>query len=143
MSLKVAIVGVSGEKLDNFEKEKAVLEIIKIGDRHKGCTIVSGHSPRGGIDILAEMYADFTKKDKLIFKPDTSDWEDEGEKKGYKTRNLEIAEACDILYCISVPMKEGGKSCYHCKQFTHEKTGGCWTMREAKKLGKKTKLIIL
>ena len=139
--LKVAIVGVSGDKLDSFEKEKALQEIIKIGENHKDCIIVSGHSPRGGIDILAEMYADFTKKEKIIFKPDTTEWNDVGEKKGYKTRNLEIAETCDILYCISVPKKE--KSCYHCKQFTHEKTGGCWTMREAKKLGKKTKLIIL
>lgn len=59
-----------------------------------------------------------------------------------KPRNIEIAKTCDKLICISTPVKT--QKCYHHIELqNHEKTAGCWTLREAKKKGKDTELIIL
>jgi len=37
------------------------------------------------------------------FLPQTQHWEDVNGKIGYKTRNLEIAQECNYLYCFTVP----------------------------------------
>jgi len=50
-------------------------------------------------------------------------------KKGYRSRNIQIAKACDVLYDI-----EPG---------TDVSSGGTWTMRYAKKLGKKVHLVVI
>jgi len=47
--------------------------------------------------------------------------------RGYKSRNIQIAEVCDILYCI----EPKGRT----------RSGGIWTMNYAKKLGKKVYLV--
>jgi len=132
---RVAIVGSSGGKLDSYEKFGAMKAIIKIIKEHQNPTLISGRSPLGGIDVLAEMYADEFKIPKLIFPPVTENWE------GYKNRNLAIAAECDVLYCITTRRKK--IFCYHCKDGSHEKSGGCWTMKKAKEMGKPTKLIVL
>jgi hypothetical protein len=33
--------------------------------------------------------------------------------------------------------------CYHCRTGAHVKSGGCWTMKQAAKLGKLTELIVI
>ena len=107
----------------------------------KNIILVSGGCPRGGVDIWAEIVADVLGIGKDIKRPDIQQWEstfadfgDEPEHssfrhlKGYKERNIEIAETCVVLYCID-PKWRGSK------------TGGQWTMREAKRLNKETHLV--
>jgi len=138
---KVAIIGASGSKLDEYERFGAMKEIIKIVKQHKNPLIISGHSPRGGVDILVELYAEEFNYPTKIIKPQVAQWGNKDGKMGYHDRNLVIASECDILYCITTRLKT--KSCYHCKTGDHERTGACWTMKKAKEMGKPTKLIIL
>lgn len=124
--------------------------------------LISGHCPRGGVDIWAEKIADELGIQKEIYAPEMySDgnyyWEDkvkyrwhcgdpmctQREKivvKGFRTRNIQIAEACDKLYCV-VPAVDS--TCLHCGVSGHPTNGGCWTMKYAKKLGKETFLRVI
>jgi len=83
----------------------------------------------------------------------------QGRLKGYRSRNIQIAEACDILYDI-----EPKGSCEHCggRGFTSKHpnfllygrrckfchgtgvySGGTWTLNHAKKLGKEVHQVII
>jgi hypothetical protein len=56
-------------------------------------------------------------------------------------RNLEIAEECDQLFCITIPVHD--KKCYHHKPpQDHQKTAGCWTMNKALEMNKPCRLLI-
>ena len=57
---------------------------------------------------------------------DPNAWEERVIRKGFKTRNLEIAKTCDILYCID---PKGRRS------------GGQWTLERAKEMGKEVHLV--
>jgi len=131
-----------------------------------GFTLVSGHCPKGGMDIWAEEIADELGITKEIYRPEINQWNDKGltyginddctpleVAKGYKSRNIQIAKACDVLYCI-VPKKPdydpeyaaycSQSHCNHCNQWGHPTNGGCWTKRYAKeKLGKETHLVVI
>jgi hypothetical protein len=65
-------------------------------------------------------------------------------------RNKKIAEASDRVVCITVKdlppgFKEGGweRYCYHCRTDQHIKSGGCWTTKYARSLGKLTRTIVI
>lgn len=146
---KVAIVG-SEEQFWTPEQRTKVVKIIKrIYDGYvvyglgtidtKDIVLVSGGCPKGGVDIYAEIVADVLGIEKDIKYPEINQWEDKITyddsrinppeiQLGYKSRNIEIAETCDILYCID-PKVRGWK------------TGGQWTMRKAKELGKEVHLV--
>lgn len=71
---------------------------------------------------------------------------------GYKSRNIKIAEECDVLYCIvpynwdnfnMQPPYDDYSWCRHCKVWKHPTNGGCWTLKKAKKLGKETHLVVI
>jgi len=72
-------------------------------------------------------------------------------KMGYRSRNIKIAEACDVLYCIVPKVMVGfnvvpyNRKCYctHCGEWGHPNNGGCWTMKYAKKIGKETHLVVI
>ena len=135
--MRVAIVGAS--TLTQKEAYLAKLEIIKILDIwYDDLTLVSGGSK--GIDTIAENVAKDLNIPTQIFPAETFHWEDQDGKKGFKTRNIQIAENCDVLYCFPAGTRD--KKCYHC-DLDHQVGGGCWTMKKAKKLGKETKLIQL
>lgn len=165
--MKIAIVGARESKWTKSQKKKVKDEIEQILFRYGGrvsykvgfefghLTFISGHCPKGGVDIWAEEIADELEISKIIFKPEINYWEDfpstSGSHKllkGFRTRNMEIAKECDILYCL-VPKRLVGKpiflnkdlTCIHCNLNGHPTNGGCWTMNYAKKLGKKTFLI--
>jgi len=78
------------------------------------------------------------------FPPKVLSWE-----QGYKVRNLQIANRSDVVYCITVnklPEEYTGMRfplCYHCGTKDHVKSGGCWTMKEAIKLGKGGELRVI
>jgi len=65
--------------------------------------------------------------------------------KGYKSRNIEIADTVDKLYCVVVQTK--GNYCYHHRGKdvgnTHMANGGCYTMRVAKEKGKEVYLVFV
>jgi len=146
---------------------------------YTGIILVSGHCPKGGVNIWAEEIADELGIEKEIYPAEVNRWNDDishqieigfGYKpenppevrlKGCRSRNIQIAEACDVLYCI-VPKVyvhpdfikdaeemhafKGSKRtiyCIHCNQFGHPSNGGCWTMKYAKKLGKETHLVVI
>jgi hypothetical protein len=154
---KVAIVGSEEKYWTSEQRTKAVVRIrdclmqwsmrpaINSMD---DLILVSGGCPKGGVDIWAEIVADVLGIGKEIYSPKVYQWEDGDHveyiykdvtlktkemvpihipQKGYKTRNIEIAETCDVLYCIDPKGRDW--------------SGGRWTMEYAKKLGKETHLV--
>lgn len=105
--------------------------------------VVSGRSPLGGIDLWAIEEANKIGIPTKEYPPETNDWE------GFKARNIQIAEASDIVVCIAVRHYHHNYRgrrfglCYHCKTSDHVKSGGCWTMHYARKIGKEGRLVIV
>lgn len=105
--------------------------------------VVSGDCHLGGVDKWAvEVGAELgliTKE----FPPKAYSWEH------YKARNIQIAEYSDEVYCIAVDKLPPGFNgmtfplCYHCGRKDHVKSGGCWTVKRALKLGKPGRTIIV
>lgn len=133
--MRIGIVGSEAAKFTP-ETEAKAREIIR-AMLHPGDIAISGGCHLGGIDKWAVEEA---KKLGLEFKehlPKIRSWEG-----GYKQRNLEIARDSDIVYCITVkelpPTYNGMRfsKCYHCNTTDHVKSGGCWTVKKAKEMGK-------
>lgn len=62
--------------------------------------------------------------------------------KGYRSRNIQIAVAFDLGYCV-VP-SDLNLYCKHHKTFGHPSNGGCWTILHGnEKLGKEVHLIVV
>lgn len=143
----VGIVGVEKKKLTPARFVAAVVKIHEIvnsaSPTNSVTTISSGACHLGGIDAIAEAYADFVGLKKLIFPPIEKNWS------GYKERNLQIAKASDVVYCITVKTLPDGYDgmrfdlCYHCGTKDHIKSGGCWTVKQAQKMGKQGFVIVL
>lgn len=99
-------------------------------DDPKSVMLISGGCPRGGVDIWAEIIADSLGVQKTIFQPDECVWSiRNSERKGFKERNIEIAENCDVLYCFD-PLERTW-------------SGARWTFEYAKKMGKETYLELI
>lgn len=138
---KIAIVGADESrwikaKIDPFYVESFIRGLMwNLLKEHDPFIFVSGGCPKGGVDIWAEEVADELLTalpprliQKAIFTPDENRWTSRGLRWGYKERNLVIAAYSDILYCID-PI--GVKS------------GGNWTIEQAKKIGKEVHRIEL
>lgn len=147
--MKIGIVGHEAAKFtpDTEAKAKQLIKCLLDDDAlfaDDETIAVSGHCPLGGIDIWTEEIADEYGYKKLIFPPAKQTWAG-----GYRERNLLIAQNSDIVHCISVasyPDSYTGlrfNRCYHCGTNDHAKGGGCWTMKQAIKLGKKGELWII
>ncbi len=140
--MKRAIVGHAADKFTRDTQRKANSLLSMLVDLEQTDLLISGGCHLGGIDIWAEEYANAFDVPKQIFLPNERSWGH-----GYKPRNIQIAEACDELHCIVVArypdtytgsrfLREGLPYCYHCNTTDHVKSGGCWTMHYARKLGK-------
>ena len=136
--MRVAIVGSSGRHWTPKQRELACKKIKDIltdedyYDFNPGDpgditfpTFISGGCPKGGVDIWAEIIADFIGLDKRIHYPENNLWEPNG----YKKRNEKIARDCDALFCID-PDNRGW-------------SGGRYTMKRADFYGKETHLILI
>ena len=136
--MRIAIVGSEEKHWTPKTRELACKEIKKIlvnDDHHEHVnnnpydviypTLISGGCPKGGIDIWAEIIADFIGLEKKIYYPENERWEPNG----YKERNDKIAHDCDILFCIDPDDREW--------------SGGRWTMKRAEFYGKETHLILV
>lgn len=149
---RVAIVGHSEDKFTGLTAPLAQQAIASILDREKASVLVSGGCPLGGVDIWAEKIAVHKGIDTRIFRPDIHKW-DPKEGKGFKARNIEIAENCDVLYNVVVrdypPHYNGKRVCdYHCEKRVeevprHVKSGGCWTAWRAFDLGVPVRWMII
>lgn len=178
--LKIGIVGPEELKWTEEKKAEAKMKInqllnsldcdINPEDKnfmYKGIVLVSGHCPKGGVDIWAEEIADKLRIQKEIYFAPAMRWEDKFVEgiypdipseflKGYRSRNIQIAKASDVVYCIVPKVKlpvgfditkpetmSKKFACYHCHKVGHPTNGGCWTMIWAKKLGKETHLVVI
>lgn len=139
---KIGIVGSEGAKFtpDTELAAKAIIATLIRGYD----TVVSGGCHLGGIDIWAKEIATEWQLPFIEFLPAKLGWSG-----GYKERNLQIAQESDIVVCITVknfpPDYTGMRFpyCYHCKTSDHIKSGGCWTVKQALKLGKKGRVIVV
>lgn len=106
--------------------------------------VVSGGCHLGGVDEWAAQIGMELELNVTEYIPKVHSWEE-----GYKPRNLLIAQRSDEVHCITVkslPEEYTGmrfKLCYHCGTDEHQKSGGCWTMKQAIRLGKPGKLHVV
>lgn len=142
--MRIGIVGSEAAKFTAETEAAARKEIRRL--IQDATLVVSGACHLGGVDIYAAEEAVKARIDLHEYPPATLKWED-----GYKQRNLQIVENSDKVVCITVrelPEGYGGMRfdrCYHCgnSQPPHVKSGGCWTMKQARLAGKETELIII
>lgn len=139
---RVGIVGSEGAKF--------TIETMKLAERHiellieDADEVVSGGCHLGGIDLWAAQAGRAYGIKVTEFLPKTQRWSG-----GYKERNTLIAENSDEVWCITLkelPLGYAGmkfKLCYHCGTADHVKSGGCWTVKYAKSLGKKGGIIVI
>lgn len=138
------IIGIVGSEAAKFTEEteaKAKNEIYKLVIQ--STQIVSGGCHLGGIDIWARELALEFKVPFTEFLPKNLNWT------GYSARNLKIARNADKIVCITVasyPSSYKGMKftmCYHCQTNKHIKSGGCWTVKKAIKLGKIGEVVVV
>lgn len=141
--MKIGIVGSEGAKFTPTTEAVAralIRSLLVPGD-----VVVSGHCHLGGIDIWAvEEARAMGLPDPIEFPPKTRAWTT-----GYKPRNLLIAQTADQVYCITVRTLPEGYTgmrfplCYHCRTTDHVKSGGCWTVKQARMMGKPGKVLVV
>ena len=144
--MKIAIVGSEDKHWTHHQKADAVLKIRELLDNislHVGTinmVMVSGGCPNGGVDIWAEAVADSLDIKKEIHYPEVNQWDDKIEfddsrinppevEKGFKSRNIEIAESCDVLYSIDPVGRKW--------------SGGIWTLKYASGIGKEVHQVLI
>jgi len=211
-NLHVAIVGPSLEKwksneqiekakeiitqvLKQYYKENLYLHTDRRPIPYSRIILVSGHCPKGGVDIWAEEKADELGVKTEIYTAGTNHWrawecqicnpvpqgvtvvgEENNqlyaellkpmcpvhgnkslvELNGFRSRDIRMAEVCNVLYCIvprtvselhqcnTLTQKSNRNHfCIHCGLFGHPTNGGCWTMKKAKQLGKEVHLVVI
>ncbi len=135
--MNIAIVGAS--RLTNIEEKTAresceilLKQIVREHGRSK-TVLVSGGA--NGVDTIAEVTANELGITCNIHRPTSQNWD------GYKARNLKIAQECDVIYCFPTKLKL--EPCYHCGVHDHERSGGCWTVKQAKTLKKEGHVVPL
>jgi hypothetical protein len=102
--------------------------------------VVSGGCHLGGVDIFAVEEAQGLGLSFTEHLPTSRHWD-----RGYKPRNIKIARDAEYVVCITVdvlPLAYTGRlrfpTCYHCPpgERNHVKSGGCWTVKYARLIGK-------
>lgn len=140
--MRVGIVGSEEAKftmIGRVTAQSMIVELIERADE-----VVSGGCHLGGVDIWAKELAICSYIPFKEFMPKRRSWSG-----GYRERNLQIAEYSDVVYCITVdrlpPRFDGMKFdlCYHCKTKDHVKSGGCWTVRQAIRMGKRGNVFVV
>lgn len=139
---RIGIVGSEGAKFTVETKLLAQRQIALL--LHGATEVVSGGCHLGGIDQWAAEIGRSAGLRVTEFIPKSLRWSG-----GYKERNIQIAEYADVVRCITVKELPPGysgmrfKLCYHCGTDEHVKSGGCWTVKYAKSLGKKGGIIVI
>jgi len=142
--MRVGIVGSEEAKFTPAGKRAAIALIERLLSGGNVTEIVSGKCHLGGIDVWAAVVGNDLGIIVTEYPPATYRWAD-----GYKPRNLQIVERSDVVHCITVdrlPESYVGmrfELCYHCGTSDHTKSGGCWTMKQAIKQGKRGELHVI
>ena len=139
---KVGFIGHGEGKFTIRGKEIAIDLIYKLMKGYgEPITVISGHSPVGGIDMWAEKIAEKLGFPTDIKAPKQLTW---GGSYGFRARNIDIGEQSNELHVILVdryPSFYKGirfSNCYHCGVSDHVKSGACWTRKWADRVGTKT-----
>lgn len=141
------IVGIVGSEAAKFTPVTEELGKNVITDLLMAPGVVgacSGACHLGGIDIWTEEIAFFLNLPFVAFPPKTRRWAG-----GYRERNMEIAVYSKRVTCITLrtlPKEYKGMRfdyCYHCGTNEHVKSGGCWTVKYAKSIGKQGEVIVI
>jgi hypothetical protein len=142
----VAIVGCEEAKFTPRTKAAAYSTIAWIFQETGATRVVSGDCPLGGVDKYAVEIARASGLEVIEHAPKVHRW---GGPDGFMARNLLIANDGDVGYCLTLAQYpdsypyERFDRCYHCGVNTHVKSGGCWTIKQMRKLGKPGEIIIL
>lgn len=148
--MKLGIVGHEAKKFTPETEELARVRIRELFTVHfsgrdkQSCSVVSGGCHLGGIDIWAVEEAENLGIPCVEHLPRLRKWDG-----GYKERNIQIARDSDRVVCIVVKEYPEGYEgmhfdyCYHCGTNSHIKSGGCWTTKYARSLGKPTDTIVI
>ena len=138
-------VGIVGAEAAKFTPETQAAARALIRSRlSPGDVVVSGKCHLGGIDIWAIEVAKELGLDYTEYPPAYLSWE-----RGYKPRNIQIARDSDQVICVTVrelpPNYVGMRFdyCYHCHTNEHVKSGGCWTVKYAKSIGKEGHVLVV
>lgn len=132
--MRIGIVGSEAAKFTH-ETEAQCRGLIRMCIS-PGDVIISGGCHLGGVDSYAIEEARKLGNETIEHLPEKLEWD------GYKKRNMKIAEDSDKVFCFTVSKLPTGYRgmrfplCYHCKLTDHVKSGGCWTVKYAKKIGK-------
>lgn len=144
--MRIGIVGHEGAKFTPAAEgraRKAIRLLLSPGD-----VVISGKCHLGGIDIWAAEEGRAMGLEVIEHEPEVLQWNPIG-KKGFMARNLDIARDSEVVYSIVVdelPRDYRGmrfELCYHCNRKDHVKSGGCWTAKQAVKLGRRGEIIII
>ncbi len=138
--MNLGIVGPEGNRFGVETTRLAVQAIHDLIVKHRATCIVSGHCPKGGVDLFAEEVAEELKMERLIYAAAVDSWDAPG---GYRARNLKIARNSDLVAVVTLreapPWLRGEgvrlEECYHCgiERPRHVRSGGCWTAKRAKR----------
>ena len=141
------ILGIVGSEAAKFTAQieavarRVIRDLIRT---HGAARVVSGRCLLDGVDIDAVEEARALGVAVTEFPPRTYSWQS-----GYMPRNVQIAEASDYVACITLKELPPGyagmrwRLCYHCGTTAHVKSGGCWTVKYARKIGKSGEVIAL
>lgn len=138
-------VGIVGSEAAKFtpETEAAARQLIR-RSLNPGDVVVSGACHLGGIDIWAIEEAKALGLKTIEYPPARRTWTN-----GYHMRNVQIAKRSDRVICFTVktlPPTFTGEPflyCYHCGTDQHVKSGGCWTVKYAKAIGKAGEVVVI
>lgn len=142
--MRIGIVGSEGAKFTTATEALARQAIRDLITGTPCEAVVSGGCHLGGIDIWAVEEATKLGIPVVEYKPQHLRWEG-----GYKQRNLLIAFNSDHVVCFTIktlPSTYTGmkfKLCYHCQTDEHVKSGGCWTVKQALRMGKTGAVVVL
>lgn len=140
--MKIGIVGSEAEKFTPHTEELArgIIRSLIVS----ASAVISGKCHLGGVDIYAAEEARKMGIPVFEFAPTVRSWSG-----GYMQRNIKIARASDKVVCITLrtlPAEYTGmrfSRCYHCNTDTHVKSGGCWTVKYARRIGKPGNVIVI
>jgi hypothetical protein len=140
--MRIGIVGSEAAKFTP-ETQARARQLIR-AQFAPGDVVISGGCHLGGIDAWAIEEARAAGLDIVEHRPRSRSWE-----AGYKPRNIQIAQDSDRVVCITVRELPPGytgmrfKLCYHCGTDAHVKSGGCWTVKYAQRLGKPGEVLVV
>jgi len=134
--MKIGIVGSS--RLDESERFRARMQIaLIINGLEKHDEVITGDAE--GVDELVRSFASDVNC-MTVVKALSHSWSGHH---GFKERNIKIGQMSDFIYSIATKQIHD-RRCYHCDEQNHDRTGGCWTKRNAMdRLGKAGKTIVI